>query len=377
MTRDMPAAADPEAASLRRRMLTAARPLLETRGLAPPRHIHSDWPEVQAAGHRDAFERILGRMAEAGLGDHVFVQAAPLDEGRYPGLSFAGCFKTAHPRRALNADESLRRGLGRVLDGRWNRYCDLYYARHGIETGREIGVKIASLVPRVLRLGTVYAFDDCASVLCHDSYVGLLTNDPIRVVWHAGATLRPDRAFETSLAQAMSGIVAEMGIPIDAEFVADAEGRVFVSQMRPVSAAHCAQFAALGTQDWERAARQDARTVIPGMQGALTAVAVDLRRRAPADADAEHTAPLFVVHRAPARDGTSALDFLAWANRQRPHGFGLLIDHGPFRYNDHLDYIMFEDPDASFVAAATELPEDLDGRSVTVKVRGFDTELRI
>jgi hypothetical protein len=366
-------------ASVRRALLTAARPILDELGLSPPPHIHVEWKDLTAAteGERASERLILEAMQNAVLGDQVFVQAAPHDESRRADLSFAGCFKTYHPRRARSGTQNMLAGLRAVLSGRSNRYCDLYYDRHGIGGDRIIDVKIASLVPRVQKIGTGYALSDRALVQTYDSYVSLYTNDPARLCWIDGQRPTYGDESEITLAESLSEVSSVLGQPLDVEFVTDAEGRVFVSQVRPISVAHRLRFAAIHEDVWQAKLTSPPGSVIPGSVGRFDGVPVDLRARAPQETDLSPKAPIYVIrHSAQAEhSGVSALDFMDWANRMRPKGFGLIIDHGAYRQNDHLDYILGEDPDARFVIAATSLPPDLSGATVTVTCDGFDADV--
>jgi len=319
-----------------------------------------------------ALRAILAEAAaQAELGSRVFAQACPHVESSRPELSFAGCFRTYHPRRALSQADNITAGLAHVMEGRRNPYGDIYHARHGIAGERRINIKFANFVDRILAIGTAYVHGPRCLFHYFDSYLSLYANDPVRIYAHRGSA-DTSIGWPGRLPAALFAAADCLRAPLDIEFVVTAEGAIHVTQVRPISPPHLQLWDAVGEATRLRIAEQGAPSIGVNSVGRFGGALVDLRRRPPRNADAGIADALYVVHlHEPAADGTGVLRFLAWATARELAGFGLLVDHGTNRRNDHLDYILVEDPGAAFVIAATGLPTIFDRPWLGIESDGF------
>lgn len=366
--------------SLRRHLLAQTSPLLPDLGLKAPVHFHIDWRQAESAGNGDTdiFRNICAEAGALGLEGRLFAQACPHDEGLRPDLSFAGCYRTYHPRRELSTVQNIAAGIGHVLAGRRNRHADIYYRRHSIRSERRIDVKFAGVVDRLLLIGTAYIYGNRGLIQYFDSYLSLYINDPVRRCASDRCGSDSSSQFDRRLSTALMALGQTLDSPLDIEFVVTAEGEIFVTQVRLISAAHLAAWDNVEDATWKRVEARGPSTVALNSVGRFSGQPVDLRRRAPTDEDARISEPVFVVNHGVASDaasGTSALAFLDWASTVESSSFGLVIDHGSNRRNDHLDYILMEDPQARFVVGLTALPSQLDAERIRIDSDGFDAKL--
>lgn len=366
--------------SMRRQFLNAAAPHLAQFGLRTPARFEIDWKTIApvANGDESATARVLEVVAGAGLSEpRLFVQACPHDEGMRRDLSFAGVFKTYHPRRGLTQAANVAKGICYVLAGRRSAYADTYYARHRLDGPRAIDVKLSSFVDGILTIGTAYVHGSRCLLQYFDSYLSLYINDPVRLLAMDGD---PASQATTDLAQklvhGLFSLSNELATSLDVEFVATASGDVVVTQVRPIPPSHCRAWDTVLEGTWARLKRDGVPSIVPGSAGHWQGEAVDLRGREPTSRDARLSKPIFVVrHQAAGERGMSTLPFLAWAQKEGVTSFGLLVDHGTARRNDHLDYILLEDPQAAFVVSVTNLPARLDAEPLRIDSDGFSPTL--
>jgi len=364
--------------SLRRRLLSDLAPELQKLGLSAPARLHFDWSCISAAstGNREELNEIITEAKRNTLlGNRLFAQACPHDEGLRPDLSFAGAFRTYHPRRRLSQAENIADGLSYVISGRHNRYADIYYRRHHIFGERAVDIKFANYIDRIIAIGTAYVYGDRCLLQYFDSYLSLYVNDAVRIYADRATLTREARSWENRLPRAFLGVGEMLNIPVDIEFVITAEDVVHVTQVRPISPPHLRLWETVEDEVWARVRRSGPPSITLNSIGRFEGPLVDLRHRMPTDKDALSPGSIYVIwHQEAGPTGTGALSFLEWAGTQNPFGFGLIVDHGESRRNDHLDYILTEDPEAVFVASATALPAAFDTPGLTLESDGFELQ---
>ena len=73
---------------------------------------------------------------------------------------------------------------------------------------------------------------------------------------------------------------------------------------------------------------------------------------------------------------TTPLTFFEWASAYAANAFALVVCHDGPRRNDHLDYIVAEDPHCAFAVAVEAVPDGLTGPRVVVESDGFAVEIK-
>jgi len=300
--------------------------------------------------------------------DEIFVRAQPLDESLVPHLSFAGVYPSYVPRKKTLRAENLTRGLKKVLSDRHIPYSDYYYSRHKIKSDRPVDVMFSSKIEDVMMFGTAYVFGDQCLIEYFDTPISIFLCDPVRIFARCeqrsiGISEKLIRSV-FAVGQALSGA-------LDIEFMVDRREQVFVSQVRPISPPHINNWKSVTERTWAEMRTDGPPSNVVNTVGTIAGRVVDFRNRKPRLRDFEGGQKIYVVSHRGEAQGTSSLDILQFLNWHDLSHVMLVVDHDEARVDDHLQYIMYEDPGVAFLAHSTAIPHDIDGRWWRVSSDGF------
>ncbi len=302
--------------------------------------------------------------------ERLFARASPHDEQVARHLSFAGVYQSYRPARGRPRLEYLVDGLVTVMTGRRSRVADYYYARHGLRTERPIDVMYSTCVPAMAMHGTGYSYRGRVLVTYYDTPLATFLDDPLRCAADGTA---PPPGLDGRLVRCLAGLEEVVGMPVDVEFVISRDEGIFITQVRPISQAHLATWSMLGDDPWARVLETGPPSNALGTIGSREGVLVDLRQRQPRAEDGEPGNVLVVRHLAGA--GTSTLTLLEYALRMGWRDLAVVVDHGVRRHDDHLQFVVAEDPAVTWVGHTTGLPDELPGGPVRVRGDGFNVDI--
>jgi hypothetical protein len=326
-------------------------------------------PEVRALAEAIADDLLLA--ADALPDERLFARAAPHDESVARHLSFAGVYRSYRPLRDRPRSEYLIDGLVAVMLGRRNRVAEYYYERHGLRTGRAVDVMYTAFVPTMAMHGTGYSCQGRVLVTYCDTPLATYLDDPRRCAAFASA---PPTGLDGRLVRCLAGLEDVLGVSVDVEFVITRDEQIFVTQVRPLSPVHVDHWSRLADETWLRATKTGPPSNTVNSVGAREGVLVDLRCRPPSPDDGEPGRVLVISH----RDGdaaTSTLALLEHALRSGWRDLAVVVDHGSRRHDDHLQYLMAEDPAVAWVGHTTNLSDRLPDGPVLVRGDGFTVEI--
>jgi hypothetical protein len=306
--------------------------------------------------------------------DRIFVRAQPLDEGAYTKLSFAGVYQSYSPLRRKAREQNLIDGVVKVLLGRYSDYSNYYYSRHEILSSRPVDLMFSSMVEDTALFGTAYVYHDKCLLEYFDTPLSIFLQDPARICAHRNSALS---GFEAKLVGTMFGVAAVLDVPVDIEFLANRKEEIFVSQVRPIAQSHLRNWERVASATWRQALDTTPPSNVINSVGTIEGKVVDLREREPNLRDFDEVrGRIYVVSHLDALRGTTSLALLQFIARHSLDGLALLVDHGKARRNDHLQYIMFEDPGISFLVNAVNAPREIDGRRLSLTSDGFTALVR-
>lgn len=335
----------------------------------PPQSSAEGVEEWAESARADLLSRTRGLPS-----DRIFVRAQPLDERSRPELSFAGVYQSYSPLRRTARERNLVGGVVKVLRGRYGDYSDYYYSRHEIRSDRPVDIMFSSMVEDTTLFGTAYVYHDKCLLEYFDTPLSIFLHDPARICARRDSALG---GFEAKLVGSMFGVADVVGVPADIEFIADRKEEIFVSQVRPISRAHLRNWGRVADATWRRALGSAPPSNVVNSVGAVEGKVIDLREREPDSRDFDEVSGrIYVVSHHDAPRGTTSFAFLQFIARHGLGGLALMVDHGRARRNDHLQYIMFEDPGISFLVNAADVPRDVDGRRLSLTSDGFNATAR-
>jgi hypothetical protein len=315
--------------------------------------------ELDAAVRR-AIERIDN--------DRIFVRLCALQGPSHRHLSFAGVFATSMPRRDAARHEQAAAGVQAVLAGRENAYADYYYGRHRIWQGRAADVMFSGCVEDAAMFGTAYVSSDRLLAEYFDTPLSIALEDPVRLFVVRGS-LPP--GLDGRLAGCVFGLADLLQVSLDVEFIVARSERLYITEVRPISDAHRRNWACVSEDTWASLRETAPAANVVNTPGSGAGAVVDLRRRRIRPQDFDRTADrVYVVNHRSGSSGTSSFDFLQYAHGANLRDVALVVDHGRARRNDHLQYVMFEDPGIAFCVHLSEAPSDLPS-TVSVDSDGF------
>lgn len=326
-----------------------------------------------AAGQPNAESQVVENLTAATAGlqsDRLFARAQPLDESTFPGHSFAGIYKSYVPRRATPRIKNLTDGLATVLAGRYNRHANYYYSRHGMESARPVDVMFSSIVENTVGFGTAYVNGDKCLLTYFDSPVSIFLEDPVRLAARRGSAIGPG----TPLCNLMFRISELWDLPIDIEFLIDGRCQVFISQVRPMPGIHSRNWRMVREECWDEICQGVTPSNVVNTVGTMKGIVVDLRKRMISATDLNESYRrnrIYVISHYDSTPATSSLDMLEFINRYKLTGVALIVDHGKSRRDDHLQYLMHEDPGIDFLVHTAEKIELRDGSESIVVSDGF------
>jgi hypothetical protein len=301
--------------------------------------------------------------------DRIFARSQPLDESLLPGYSFAGVYQSYAPRRSTPRLENLLRGFGKVLAGRYNRQADYYYSRHSLVTDRPVDLMFSNMVDDVVCFGTAYVLANNCLLTYFDTPVSIFLSDPVRAAARRGQVL-PGRSG--GVVDLMFRIAGVFHVAIDVEFLIDRSDRIFISQVRPMSRPHLRNWSRVDESVWDEVCDSVPASNTVNTRGTLEGTILDLRktRLDASHVDGEKPCVYVVSHRHSGH-GTSSLDLLDFINIHKLQDLVVVVDHGESRQDDHLQYLMHEDPGIEFLAHTVDVPDSIDGAGCVVTSDGF------
>ncbi len=335
---------------------------------------HTEIPEQFLEGEMTKWvEQTIERMRqEFSFNSHepIFVRPCPVDEFYYPHLSFAGVYKSYKPTRGKNLSEHLYDGILRVLLGRYSKYADYYYHRHDINLKRHLSIMFTPQITDASMYGTAYVYKGKCIYELFDTPLAMYMNDPLRV---ADSGIK--QGLEGRIAQCMIEAEQIIGVPVDIEFVLNRREQIYITQVRPISRAHLTQWAKLEDETWAMAVKVGTSSNVLNSIGQTEGVALDLRNRTLQPEDTElMERQICIINHKPGT-GTCSEDVLYWLDKFKLSNIRLIVDHGDTRMNNHLQYIMMEDPGISFIVNTVSVPSILNGCALRVKCDGFNTQI--
>jgi hypothetical protein len=180
--------------------------------------------------------------------------------------------------------------------------------------------------------------------------------------------------FEALLHRCAFALQDELKVPLDIEFIVTRREQLVVTQVRPMSAAHVRNWQTVGLETWAALDRRPPPANVVNTVGARSGTVVDLRSRASAAEDFEDVpAKIFVVRHDPAPGATSSFDLLRAAHQFDLSGLKVIVHHPGGRHDNHLQYVMFEDPGVEFCVGVSDCPAELPPH-LTVRSDGFGVE---
>lgn len=354
------------------RQLSAAAPSLDLRipefCTIPHADVVSLCLSREGDGLAPSLEQALLDRTQCLASDEIFVRAQPLDESLAPHLSFAGVYPSYVPRKKTPRAENLTRGLKKVLSERHNPYSEYYYSRHRIESDRPVDVMFSSKVEDVMMFGTAYVFGDQCLMGYFDTPISIFLCDPVRIV---ARYEQKSVGISEKLIRSVFAVGQTLSGALDIEFMVDRREQVFVSQVRPVSPPHISNWKSVTERTWAEMRANGPPSNVVNTVGTSAGTAVDFRNRKPTLRDFEGGQKIYVVSHRGGGQGTSSLGILQFLNRHDLSRVMLVVDHDEARVDDHLQYIMYEDPGVVFLAHSTAIPRDIDGRWCRVSSDGF------
>jgi hypothetical protein len=301
--------------------------------------------------------------------DRIFARSQPLDESLLPGFSFAGVYQSYAPRRATPRLENLLRGFRKVLAGRYNRQADYYYSRHSLVSDRPVAMMFSNMVDDVVCFGTAYVLVDKCLLGYFDTPASIFLSDPVRVAARRGQIRRGRSGVIVDLMFRISDV---FDTAIDVEFLIDRRDCIFISQVRPMSRRHVCNWSRVDESAWDEVCASTPPSNTVNTRGAVEGTVLDLRKTV---LNASHAAcgdgRIYLVSHRDSGRGTSSLDLLEFVDRHTLHDLAVLVDHGESRQDDHLQYLMHEDPGIAFLAHTTDVPDSIDGAGCLVNSDGF------
>lgn len=306
--------------------------------------------------------------------EYVFAHPCPIDEYYYQHLSFAGVYESYKPLRDKNKKSNIVDGIIKVIQGRYNEYSNYYYSRHKINGSRKVGIIFTPLVDNCCMFGTAYVYEDKCLFDYYDTPLSIYMNDPKRVAASRGSSLE---GYEKKLAESAFDIQSIFGRPLDIEFIITRNEEVFINQIRPISKPHLHNWAMLEEVVWQTAKNSPPPSNVLNTIGSVKGFAIDLRARKPNEMDFyDPVEKIYIVNHGQNLHGTSSLEFLKLINEYNVANINIILDHGKTRKNNHLQYIVFEDPGISFVANMTNLSNDTVSKQISLVSDGFNVVMR-
>jgi hypothetical protein len=323
--------------------------------------------ESQSISYTHELDEAVRRATSRIESDQVFVRLCALQDLNHRHLSFAGVFATAMPRRSVPRRVHLSEGVKEVLAGRFSDYANYYYGRHGLGSVRAADVMFSGCVEDAAMCGTAYIYGDTVLAAYFDSPLSIALHDPVRFL-NRGAALR---GVDAQVARCVRGLQELLNTPLDVEFIVTRGERLYITEVRPISEAHLRNWKRVSEDTWRSVSDEGPPGNVVNTPGVRSGEVVDLRQRQiePPDFDGANSR-IYVVRHQPTRGGTSSFDFLTHAHTSRLSDLAVIVDHGRGRRDDHLQYVMFEDPGLAFCVHASAIPSDLPP-AVVVHSDGF------
>lgn len=275
----------------------------------------------------------------------VMTRCSPLAEGRHADISFAGTYPSFIPKPFPQTVDAVCRGVGAVLAGLHTDYAQYYHDRHMIPSDdRKLGVLLMRLVQNPAIHGTGYAFQSNVRAeyvfdpsLDKDQYaiqrnVNHLTNDKFGRSNEDANGFCNEINFDARVTKLLTTLENHFSMPVDVEFLVDAEGSINVVQIRKMSKKHRDNWSDYYRQSYDDIDTSTPRRAIINSVGPLP------------DVNGIRT----IQH----SDTFTTLNSLSASQDAAP----LFIVHDEDRTRDHLQYSVLEDPYvlAAFHASPSE-----------------------
>jgi hypothetical protein len=319
----------------------------------------TDYFTQRLAPHLSTLQKFTDQLG----GKEVIVRPSPLDEYERGDLSFAGAYKGYMPAQNRGRDEHLVLGTAEMLAGRFTKYGNYYYARHGIDTARKVGAICMEPFFDLLKdtpmfHGTAYIVGDHI----RNEYnvapgAGQSQRQPRLVVERGGHVWSDEQDAETTIdfnsrvSRVLRGLQTHFETPLDVEYLFDQRGDLYVVQLRKVSEKHLANWSAALAIDEENLPHRSA--IINSVGDAMGKV-IDLRSSL-RGADLENLDQgIIVLDHEPTGDGLHSQALFKLTKEQNLSGLRVVIDHGALRPRDHLQYALGEDPGIDFLLQTTD-----------------------
>lgn len=339
--------------------------------IIPHREIVPLCQAQESEGRTASLEQYLLDSTRSLASDEIFARAQPLDESLFPNLSFAGVYQSYVPRKKTPRAENLVRGFDKVLSGRYSAYSEYYYSRHNIKSNRPVDVMFSTMVDDVMCFGTAYVIEDRCLIEYFDTPISIFLCDPVRI---AAEREQGYIGVSGKLIRTVFAVNEIMNVALDIEFLVDRREQVFVSQVRPISPPHIDNWKSVTEQTWDEIRADGPPSNVINTLGTIEGMAVDLRRRKPSIWDfAQAGKKIYIISHRDVAPGTSSLEILQFLNQNNLSNIALVVDHGDARMDDHLQYIMYEDPGIVFLVHSTGVPKEIDGEWWRITSDGFHT----
>jgi hypothetical protein len=319
-------------------------------------------------------------------GDDVIIRPSPLDEYARSDISFAGAYKGYMPTQNLGRDGHLVHGTAEMLAGRFTKYGNYYYARHGLDTARKVGAicmepffDINNDTP--LFHGTAYIAGDH---IRNEYNVASGANRPRprlvverdNQIWSDEQDAEASIDFNSRMSKVLRGLQKHFGIPLDVEYLFDKRGDLYVVQLRKISERHLANWLVVPALDEDGLPH---RSAVINSTGTAIGKVIDLRSSLK-DANVDDLGQgIIVLDHEPMRSELHSQALFELAAKQNLSGLQVVIDHGGLRPRDHLQYTLGEDPGIDFIVQTTDpavTGQLQDGKLVQITSNGITASVQ-